>query len=226
MKKTMIALLALSGMAMAAPTALTLPGSQDNKGHSTGDNPIAYFAGYNEGVYMFNEGGKVETSTTTGEGIWNNSNGICSVVLAKRGGAGGSGEAIVLGSSAIETGSNVSDLSFSVGASSSENLTGTITLSLALLKGADVVKQSSATLTLGQGASTTLTLDKAVTWGDSYKIIALMNGANNAASITGSNGQLYTLSNITMGATTIPEPATATLSLLALAGLAARRRRH
>lgn len=48
---------------------------------------------------------------------------------------------------------------------------------------------------------------------------------NCSKGLDGNNGNLYTVSGISVSANIIPEPATATLSLLALAALAARRRR-
>ena len=53
-----------------------------------------------------------------------------------------------------------------------------------------------------------------------------MDVANCSKGLDGSNGNLYTVSGIAVSTNIIPEPATATLSLLALAGLAARRRRR
>ncbi|MCQ2365274.1 MAG: hypothetical protein MJ051_06965 [Akkermansia sp.] len=53
-------------------------------------------------------------------------------------------------------------------------------------------------------------------------LVLWSNKPNNGSNISG--GEVITVSNIQLSY--IPEPATATLSLLALAGLAARRRRH
>ncbi len=241
MKKTLFTLLALGSVSLVATgttsedlltydEVLTMPGSQNNGGHGSVTNPINTFSSYNMGVYLYNGGGQVNTNTTTGEGIWNNAEGVTSVVLCKRGGAGGSGEAIVLDHTVIGTGMKVSGLSFSVANSSSETLTGTISLTLVLCRNDngtwDTVASHTETLTLGSGATTAITFNEGneIVWNDSYKIIGLLDGLNGASDISGSNGQAYTLSGITMKAT-VPEPATATLSLLALAGLASRRRR-
>lgn len=225
------ALPALADTALPWDEVLTLPVSQNNGGHGSVSNPINAFSSYATGVYMYNNGGAVGTSTTTGEGVWQNANGVTSVVLCRRSGAGGSGEAIVLDHTAIGAGMKVSGLSFSVAESSSDNLTGTISLTLVLRQNENGawkdVASHTETLTLGSGATTIITFNEGeeIVWNDSYKIIGLLDGRNSVASISGANGQAYTLSGITMKAT-VPEPATATLFLLAFAGLAARRRRH
>ena len=76
-----------------------------------------------------------------------------------------------------------------------------VILTLTLDGTADVTPYTT-TINMGQG----FTLDKIVVWGD---------GANNASN--------WSVTEMTIRS--IPEPTTATLSLLALAGLAARRRR-
>lgn len=238
MKKTLFTLLcaamAVPAFAIEEPheVPITLPATQNNGGHG-GDatlNPISEFASYDMGVYQYNGGGAVPTSTTTGEGIWNNVEGVCSVTLAKRGGAGGSGEAIVLDSSVLPETLMLHSLDFSITSSSSANLTGNISITLALLQNNNgswtTLQSKTESLSIGSGASVSINLDTPIEWTSAHRIIALADGLNSHASITGSNGQLYTLSGITMKATGVPEPATATLSLLALAGLAARRRRH
>lgn len=84
--------------------------------------------------------------------------------------------------------------------------------------------QQSATFesgTAGKDMSTTLNFDNALVWQDGYKVIAGIVGPQGAGTTE------YTISNIQVKAdVTVPEPATATLSLLALAGMCGRRRRQ
>ena len=74
--------------------------------------------------------------------------------------------------------------------------------------------------TVGTKMSTTLNFDNALLWQDGYKVIAGIVGPQ------GDGTTEYTIQNINVSAITVPEPATATLSLMALAGLCARRRRQ
>ncbi len=78
-----------------------------------------------------------------------------------------------------------------------------------------------ATATLGENNCTNEFLDM-------FAIGGRSQGTNNSSDFTFTNVQLYSgvLSQEQIASLSIPEPTTATLSLLALAGLAARRRRR
>ena len=83
----------------------------------------------------------------------------------------------------------------------------------------------SYALTLGTSAvSDTITYDLGLTSVDVRKLVVVLEGGDN-----GNNGEGWdktpSVTNLTITGNVIPEPTTATLSLLALAGLAARRRR-
>lgn len=242
MKKTMITLLALAGVAAADEMSLTLPTTGvDNGGHGwiSADAALTNFATNADGGYMFNVGGQVNPDANVKEGVLYVDNNVASVTLAPRTGAGGSGEVILLSGQELN-GSSVESLSFDIAGSSCTS-SGTVALTLAVitLSGENndqwVVLGDAAksTLTLGQSGSVDLTLGSAVTWSDSYKVVAMVD--NTAKGLGGGPTPTYTLTGMTVTATytvsgapdtpAVPEPATATLGLLALAGLAARRRR-
>ncbi|MCI7004839.1 MAG: PEP-CTERM sorting domain-containing protein [Akkermansia muciniphila] len=87
----------------------------------------------------------------------------------------------------------------------------------------NIMGQKSANYTSGtEGTNmfTTLDFDNALVWQDGYKVIAGIVGPQ------GGGQDEYTIQNIKVSAITVPEPATATLSLMALAGLCVRRRRQ
>ncbi len=231
MKKTLITLLALMGTAMAETIELTIPADGTNNGghgYTSAEAAITGFANNADGGYMFNTGGAVTPDTSFNEGILSTNNeGLTCLTLAPRTGAGGSGEAIVLSATNLDT---VDSFTFSI-TSSACTSTADIALTLAVIKkGEDatwsVLERSTGTLTLNSGVEITLTLSQSIDWTDSYKVVAVID--NTAKKLGGGNSPTYTLSGLTMtaeGTPAVPEPATATLSLLALAGLAARRRR-
>ena len=233
MKKTFITLLALAGIACGETITLTMPSTADNGGHGylSAESAITAFADDgNDGGYMFNNGGVIGTSTDTGEGILKTEAGVTSLTLAPRTGAGGSGEAIVLSGSNL-AGYSVDSFTFGIEGSSCTS-TADIALTLAVVQKGDdnawsLVEKTTGFLTLNSGAELTLTLSNSIDWTDSYKVVAIID--NTAKTLSGGGSPTYTMTGITMSAVAtpaVPEPTTATLSLLALCGLAARRRRH
>lgn len=233
MKKTLLTLLALSGLAMGEDIALTLPAeTQNNSGvGSLGANDaILHFAASTDGGYMFNAGGRVSTNTSTGEGILSTADDVTSLTLCPRTGAGGSGEVIILSANELDN-QTVSGFTFNINSSSSQNLTGSVTLTLAVIQNTgdawQIVQQSTGSLTIGSGSSLTLDLTSAIeNWSGDYKVAAMVD--NTAKNVSGTTNT-YTMSGISIVASTasevVPEPTSAMLSLLALAGLASRRRR-
>ena len=230
MKKTIIALFALAGVATAQTVMLTMPGTADNGGHGkiSAERAITAFANLEDGGYMFNAGGQVDPDASFNEGVLTTTDGVTSLTLAPRTGAGGSGEAIVLSGSNL-VGYSVDSFTFGIAESSCDS-TADIALTLAVIKnnGSEwtVVEQTKGSLTLNSGAELPLTLSQSIDWTDSYKVVAVID--NTANTLGGRVSPAYTMTGITMSAVAtpaVPEPTTATLSLLALAGLAARRRR-
>ncbi len=230
MKKTIVALMALAGVALADTITLTMPSTANNggNGNTTALQAITKFADNVDGGYMFNNGGVVTPATSFSEGILTTADGLTSLTLAPRTGAGGSGEAIVLSGTNLY-GYSVDSFTFAINESSCTT-TADIALTLAVIQNVDntwnVVENSVGTLTLNSGAELTLTLSESIDWNASYKVVAVID--NTAKKLGGGPSPTYTMTGISMtavAASAIPEPTTATLSLLALAGLAARRRR-
>lgn len=225
----MTTLMVLMSTAMADTVALSMPVTADNGGHGwiSAEAAITQFADSADGGYMFNTGGTVTPDSTFSEGILTTTDGVTSLTLAPRTGAGGSGEAIVLSATNLDT---VDSFTFSISNSSCTS-TADIALTLAVIQKSEdntwsILESTTGTLTLNSGADLTLTLSESIDWSDSYKVVAVIDNA--AKKLGGGNSPTYTLTGITMtaeGTVVVPEPATATLSLLALAGLAARRRR-
>ena len=248
MKKTIFALIVLASLSVAAETTITLrlPESglattilngeteQDKiqavQVGGTWNNLLATFAGKEYGIYAGPQTSNVYLKETDsnpwgnlGEGTWTlNSNNTGTITLLGRSGVGGDACVLVLGSE-IAVGSQLSSFTFHAAGSSDNTLTSSITLGLAIVDntGATLYAQGGTNFTANNatGASQTLSLDSPLTWADGYKVLAIIDGVSD-------NGKTkYTISDISVSAQLVPEPTTATLSLLALAGLAARRRR-
>ena len=223
-----------SALAQAEQITLSWPTVWDNNGghgYTSRTAALTNYANSTDGAYMFNNGGKIETLATAGEGVPTTVDGVTSLTLCPRGGAGGSGEAFVLSATNDFRNTSVNSLTFSVTGSSSESITGKVTLTLAIVQKQEnsnswsVLKEKSGELTLGSGADLTLTLDQPLKWSNSYKVVALVDNLDK--NLSGGPGNPYTLSGIQVKADiTVPEPATATLSMMALAGLCVRRRRQ
>ncbi len=247
MKKTIIALLALAGAAAGETITLNIPTGIQNAmttvtttegvtkevvggyGSTNVEGAITKFANSKDGGYMFNSGGVVNPDTDNGEGVITSDQdkGTC-LTLYGRTGAGGSGEAIVLSASEL-SGFLVESFTFSIAGSTCSQSGKSIGMTLAVIEknseGTWVKHGESETgsFLTGAGDSIVLTLGEAINWSDSYKVVAIVD--NQAKSVDGGTTP-YSMNGISVSATyTIPEPATATLSLLALCGLAARRRR-
>ena len=255
MKKTLITLLALAGIAMGETLTLTIPTGNQNSTtkkdvDDDGDKEIdredvvfivasgstnvaaaitAFADDGKDGGYMFNNGGAVESEVANNEGFITSDpeKGIC-LTLYGRTGAGGSGEAIVLSGTEL-VGSSVESFTFSIAGSTCDQADKAIGMTLAVVQKegntwTKVGNAATGSFLTGSGSSITLTLDEAINWSDAYKVVAIVD--NQAKNVTGGT-TAYSMNGISVSATySIPEPATATLSLLALAGLAARRRRH
>ena len=240
MKKTIIALFALAGVAAADSITLTMPGNDAtlNVGRqwTTYEDALTVFGSYADGGYMFNGTGLVSPGDEDGEeGVLTTTNGVTSLLMAPRTGAAGSGEAIVLSGKSLY-GDTVQGFDFSITSSSCTD-TADIRITLAVItqenNGWNVVEQSGGAITLNSKNKTTVSLNltNGLTWSDSYKVVAVID--NQQKNLAGGPTPTYTLSGISMTAQytpapsgSVPEPTTATLSLLALAGLAARRRRR
>lgn len=239
MKKTLITLMALASVAMGEYTYdFTVPASDASKNGGSGNTNVDAAItkwGNTDGAYMFNNGGQCGTNATNGEGFLTYTDNVGTLTLAPREGAGGSGEAIVMSAPGftLNQGDAVGSITLSITSSaSSAGITGNVTLTLAVIeKNATsdtwsvLGEKATGSLTIGQGATLTLDLGEGLAWNSAnHKVVAVID--NCGKELNGSNGNLYTVSGIAVSANIIPEPATATLSLLALAGLAARRRRR
>ena len=147
------------------------------------------------------------------------------VTLCGRSGAKGENFTMVFSPTDFVTNDKISSITLSATGNATFNATlKQYGLVIAIVDANGSVKgQQSATFesgTAGKDMSTTLNFDNALVWQDGYKVIAGIVGPQ------GGGQDEYTIQNIKVSAITVPEPATATLSLMALAGLCVRRRRQ
>ena len=243
MKRTIIALLSLAGVATAetlifqlpdSTPAITLPGDGyvDRLGDETWVSMLDKMRGKSYGVYAGPQYSNITTMGnnpwgTNGEGTWVLSDdGTGSITLLGRNGVHGDACVLVLGSD-VENGAQFSSLSFNAAISSPSSLTGSIILGLAIVDNTGEILASAGGSMLSVNSSGNVSQELVfaggITWNEGYKAIAIIDGPSATPPTTA-----YTISGISVTGQlipSIPEPATATLSLLALAGLAARRRR-
>ncbi len=231
MKKSLITLFAVAGLASGATMSLDIVADGTNNGGHGSTNATAALTNYAnsaDGGYMFNSGGVVNPDTSFNEGILRTENGEIVLSMAPRTGAGGSGEAIVISGNELND-LTVTSLTFSI-ASSECTASTDIAMTLAVITTTNgtnwtVYDMDTDAITLNSAGEVTLDLDESITWSDSYKVVAMVD--NTAKTITGGNSPVYTLKGISVTAeyASVPEPATASLSLLGLAALMIRRRR-
>lgn len=236
MKKTLLTIFLFAGIASAAEQ-FTLPDSglltheEYFKAHISITELFNKAKGLDYGAHAGNNGGMggdwVDTVDT--EGYWTVSEEKTSgkITLAGRNGTQGESFALVLGNE-IAVGSIVSSVTFTANVPVDADLSGK-----ALLYGVGIgtatsleTKSGSLTMTADGVGSINVTLDLATpyVWTSDSKIVAVIGGPQfNPAASTYSIDQIAVSAEI--AASSVPEPATATLSLLALCGLAARRRR-
>lgn len=237
MKKTLIALFALTGVIKGE--SLTLPDYDTNPSQAGDWWNLNKASGKGYGYYVGTGRGPIEgnwhttyieiDNTKYYEGDWNND----IVALAGRGGTGGISASFVFGQD-IKIDSIVNNITFTASGYKANLVEGDITLTLAIRDKdnnqinniADksiTIADKSITFDSQTENITSLTLDGVVEWKEGYKIIAHITGIDTK---TPSATTVYAITGIKATADIIPEPATATLSLLALAGLAGRRRRR
>ena len=202
MKKTLIALLALAGVAAAATeTVNTIDadwGTAPVKGNDfySADYTLTFTL---DALYTLEKSGSV-LGFYRGSAV-NDSHGYNAIVL------GGSDDALTL---TVGRGRAFAPVDNATGIDAGTTFTfqDSVTFTTAIQKG--------VTYTLSvAGANKAMT--PTLTWDGGSETLASYNG--------NMNGNAAITSALNPGTITIPEPTTATLSLLALAGLAARRRR-
>ena len=210
MKKTLIALMALAGIACGAET-LTGITAQFTTPPTTADD---YWV--NDYVFEF---------TLTEDYTLSDFGSVLAVYWGDQATNSTAGEGYSCGAIYLTESNGVLTLNIGDGITN-ENLSNvdiTSTTTFTNQRGttfSTVEIQTGVTYTLSvTGANQDMT--PTLTWEGESVTAAVFNGNMNG----GNSGNATTNYKVNVGTVTIPEPATATLSLLALAGLAARRRR-
>lgn len=226
MKKTLIALMALTGVATAAPQALTLTTPSEGKIESS-NNYIAWSEEYSQ-LDSWSVSFNLLDSTLANAAIFS---------TERQGGGGAVGYVLnTTGTGALTlTNSNASN---AVLITLNDVITaGTQTDTIILTFVADeFAANDNATAGIISGGTFTLTIGEQTSsaYVTSSEHTTLWNGEGHGTSqnlssrfwTNGGNEKMYGISVAKLDNNLIvPEPATATLSLLALAGLAVRRRR-
>ena len=221
---------------MGESLTLSLPDTQKaiaSKGNATSvsvtvddASGIANLAGADIGLYMFCNGGQTNIGTESGstEGMWTlSADGTASVELYGRKAWGGTNVAVVT-NGGIEAGTTLTSLTLTTTGLSGG--TDDYAVFFGVVDSSGSLLASSTQNNLGTaGANITLNsfgTDNAdtIVWNEGYTL--LMGFVSEAG---GSWDTKTYVNGIKLQGEAAPEPTTATLSLLALAGLAARRRR-
>lgn len=251
-RKICISLLMPGCMLYATEVQLTLPGSQGKLsqtdvriGGNTQDNTnlIDKFKGYSTGAYWATNYYSIVGAPTTNEGRWDPTAG--SITLCTRPALNGEVFAMVFGSDTFTVGTTLHSITLSGQFSKVDttsvmdyyanigiyNASGNRVASYFDALGKNGITgstSSSSTTNLGftlEKFGTTASgegVSEDLVWGEGYKLVVSISGPKGSE-----GGKEYTISGIQVKADiTVPEPATATLSLMALAGLCVRRRRQ
>lgn len=231
--------MALSGVAMGVTETFTIKLPESGKAtaslagaayndvaHAATDPNMSEFAIADCGLYMF-AGKQTDIGSDATEGTWVNTNNTGSITLYGRPGYGGTDMLLVVdGSDALTTGKTLTSLTLNTTATTGNNNL-TYGLYLAVVNASDEIVASAMGTSLSNRYAQEVTLsDIEVAWGTDYRLMVGIssNGFGSWNSVATVDG--ISLKAGVIDTPAIPEPTTATLSLLALAGLAARRRRR
>lgn len=242
MKKTLFTLVCaalaaptFAGEAITEPITLTLPSStttptayEQGKAPNNASELVAYYANHYttpESALYFVGGNSAEITNirTDGDGaLTTSAANVASVTLKGRSRVEGENFVMVLPGNEL-IGKVVNTLTLTGSGSTSNTLTLGGDFVVAVYDNTTLVGSQTAQLAhVNNGGIVTCTLNlDNITFSESNRI---MIGFRGNPSSQANAGVAYTINNIQLTAT--PEPATATLSLLALAGLSSRRRRH